>query len=225
MKEVKSSKVAKGIIKDDVGDLFPRLMLVRMASIERYIVDNGLTYTFDAFFDTASDNTPSAIFTVQSAEDEKNEITISLSDLRTIEFYGVTRCVDIYCEDDILHALASADADDGMDLAYLSARVEKYDEELIGITPVFRLPVAPHDSEVPVMESLIPALLEDQEKFLDATGEFEDMYDPEACEEMDDLQDGHESPGESVGRSVGPAKAENESEKAGESGTVSGTED
>lgn len=49
MKEVKSSKVARGILKDDVGDLFPRLMLVRMASIERYIVDCGYTYTFDAF--------------------------------------------------------------------------------------------------------------------------------------------------------------------------------
>ena len=194
MKEVKLSKVAKGIIKDDMADLFPRLMLVRMASIESYIVDYGLSYTFDAFFDTASDDTPSAMFTIQSIENGKNEITVSLTDLRTIDFYGVTRCVDIYCEDDILHAMASANADDTMELSFFSANVEKYDEDLMGITPVFRLPVAPYDSKVPVVESLIPALLEEQEKFLAATAEFEDMYGPEECEELDDLRDDYEDP-------------------------------
>lgn len=196
MKEVKSSKVARGILKDDVGDLFPRLMLVRMASIERYIVDCGYTYTFDAFFDTASDETPSAVFTVLSIANEKNEITISLPDLKTIDFYGVTRCVDIYTEDDILHAMASADADDSMDLTYFSASVEKYDEDLMGITPVFRLPVAPYDSEVSVMEYLIPTLLGEQEKFLIATEKFENMYDPDdELEESDDGQKDHEESG------------------------------
>lgn len=189
MKEVKSSKVARGVLKDDVGDLFPRLMLVRMASIERYIVDYGYTYTFDAFFDTASDETPSAVFTVLSIANEKNEITISLPDLKTIDFYGVTRCVDIYTEDDILHEMASADADDSMGLTYFSASVEKYDEDLMGITPVFRLPVAPYDSKVSVMESLIPTLLDEQEKFLAATEELANMYDSDdGQEESDDSQ-------------------------------------
>ena len=117
MKEVKSSKVASGILKDNVADLFSRQMLTRMASIERYIVEEGFIYTFGAFFDTASDDTPSAMFTIQSTENEENVITISLLDLKTIVFYGVTRCVDIYCEDDILHAMASAVANDSMELA------------------------------------------------------------------------------------------------------------
>ena len=214
MKEVKSSKVARGILKDDVGDLFPRLMLVRMASIERYIVDHGFTYTFDAFFEKASDDTPSAMFTVQSIENKKNEITISLTDLRTIDIFGVTRCVDIYCEDDILHAMASADADDSMDLSYFSANVEKYDEELRGITPVFKLPVAPYDSDVAVMENLIPVLLDEQEKFLAATEEFENMYDSDdEQEESDDCQEDSKESGKSEEDAVKPS----ESEKPGKS--------
>ena len=39
MKEVKSSKVASGILKDNVADLFSRLMLSRMTSIESYLVE------------------------------------------------------------------------------------------------------------------------------------------------------------------------------------------
>lgn len=194
MKEVKSSKVASGILKDNVADLFSRLMLTRMASIERYIVEEGFIYTFDAFFDTASDDTPSAMFTIQSTENEENVITISLLDLKTIVFYGVTRCVDIYCEDDILHAMASADADDSMELAYFSANVEKYDEGFVGITPVYRLPVTPHDSKVPVIENLILALFEDQEKFLAATGDFEDMYDPDECDGPEETENKSEQP-------------------------------
>ena len=104
--------------------------------------------------------------------------------------------MDIYTEDDILHAMASADADDSMDLTYFSASVEKYDEDLMGITPVFRLPVAPYDSKVSVMEYLIPTLLGEQEKFLIATEKFENMYDPDdELEESDDGQKDHEESG------------------------------
>ena len=51
------------------------------------------------------------------------------------------------------------------------------------------MPVAPYDSKVPVMESLIPTLFCEQEKFLIATEKFENMYDP------DDGQKDHEESG------------------------------
>ena len=62
--------------------------------------------------------------------------------------------------------------------------------------------------------------IKEQEKFLDATGKFEDMYDPEASEEMDDLQEIHEGLEESEERPGEHVKAENESEETGVLGTV-----
>ena len=58
------------------------------------------------------------------------------------------------------------------------------------------MPVAPYDSKVPVMESLIPTLFCEQEKFLIATEKFENMYDPDdELEESDDGQKDHEESG------------------------------
>lgn len=176
----------------DVAGFFPDLMIRRMSWIDKLFQKSGMEYSFDVIFDETEDEMPTVGFTIRSPEDEKNEITMLLTNFRTIEFYGQTRYFDAYSGEEIVHKMISAVSGEGMGLIFWAPSVEGYDDDLMGITPVFTLPVAAHEVALTVLESLIPALLSEHQKFLDEddeVDEVEDMIYSDDAEESKDLED------------------------------------
>lgn len=163
---------------EDVARFFPSLMIRRMSWIDKLLHSACLEYSFDVIFDETEDELPTAEFTIQSVEDEDNELTMFLTNLRTIEFFGQTRCADIYSGEDIIHKMVSTVSGESMGLIFFAPGVE-YDDDFVSITPVFTLPISAHEVELPVLESLIPTLFSEHQRFLDETEVFEDMINPE----------------------------------------------
>lgn len=179
MDTVKMTTVAEYMYThEDVARFFPRLMIRRMSWIDKLLHSACLEYSFDVIFDETEDELPTADFTIQSLEDEDNELTMFLTNLKTIVFFGQTRCVDIYSGEEIIHKMVSTVSGESMGLIYFAPGVE-YDDDFVSITPVYTLPISAHEVELPVLESLIPALFSEHRRFLDETEEFEDMIDPD----------------------------------------------
>lgn len=155
--------------------LFPSLMIRRMSWIDKLLKSAGLKYSFNVIFDETEDELPTAKFTIQSFEDEKNELSLFLTNFRTVEFFGQTRCADICSGEYIIHKMVSTVSGEGMGLIFFAPSVEEYNDSLVGITPAFTLPIAVHEVELTVLESLIPALFSEHKRFLDETAAFEDI--------------------------------------------------
>lgn len=162
---------------EDIASFFPSLMIRRMLWIDKLLHSACLKYSFDVLFDETEDELPTAIFTVFTIG---NQFTVFLTNLRTIKFFGQTRCADVYSGEDIIQKMVSVSTVSGesMGLILFPPRVE-YDDDFVSITPVYTLPIAAREVELPVLESLIPALLNEHQRFLDETKDFEDMINPE----------------------------------------------
>lgn len=164
---------------EEVAKFFPGVIIRRMSWIDKLLHNAGLKYSFDVVFDETEDDMPTAYFIIQDFEDEKNEITMFLTNIRTIEFFGRTVCVDIYNVEDAVYKMISADSGDGIGLVFFSPSLEDYDDDMMGITPAYTLPIAAHEAELPVLGGLIPALLNEHRKFLNTIQEFEYQCEPE----------------------------------------------
>ena len=105
---------------EEVAKFFPGLIIRRMSWIDKLLHSAGLKYSFDVVFDETEDDMPTAYFIIQDFEDEKNEITMFLTNIRTIEFFGRTVCVDIYNVEDAVYKMISADSGDGIGLVFFA---------------------------------------------------------------------------------------------------------
>ena len=153
------NKVKAFLIINDMEKYFSPMIVRRLITIEDMLYKNRMSYSFDALYDASADEYPTAVFEIKDSFDEDNKITAYVSDLKSICFYGATRCVDKDGFGKVVGKLISSGID-GIEFDYFSPVIDDYGGDIGSVSLTYTLPVATREYSTEMQDILGRLVLE-----------------------------------------------------------------
>ena len=188
------NKVKAFLIINDMEKYFSPIIVRRLITIEDMLHKNRMSYSFDALYDASADEYPTAVFEIKDSFDEDNKITAYVSDLKSICFYGATRCVDKDGFGKVVGKLLSSGID-GIGFDYFSPVIDDYDGDIGSVSLTYTLPVTTREYSTEMQDilgRLVLELLIENGRFLEETEEYKmtaDMEEDFFYKENDGMKD------------------------------------